>query len=181
MTAWLTPRGRAFRLSIIDSGGKRIPARFHDAGSQAVSIGKSRSLDDGIPFARTLKAIIVLPTPKISSGEAVGCIVMLGGEAGPQAVLPWTILTIGDLNGLELQEVGDFGDENCLISVNLIRSTKLSLTTELPISCRCCYRLFFCPSEVKQWQVCTHSVRREYISCDVVVFEVRHCKVHETH
>jgi hypothetical protein len=42
-------------------------------------------------------------------------------------------------NGLQLQEVGDFGDENCLPPLNLIRSTKLHLTTELPISCRCCY------------------------------------------
>ena len=41
-------------------------------------------------------------------------------------------------NGLQLQEVGDFGDENCLPALNLIRSTKLHLTTEPPISCRCC-------------------------------------------
>ena len=39
---------------------------------------------------------------------------------------------------LQLQEVGDFGDENCLPPLNLIRSTKLHLTTEPPISCRCC-------------------------------------------
>jgi hypothetical protein len=39
---------------------------------------------------------------------------------------------------LQLQEVGDFGDENCLPPQNLIRSTKLHLTTEPPISCRCC-------------------------------------------
>jgi len=45
--------------------------------------------------------------------------------------------TIG-YNGLQLQEVGDFGDENCLPTQNLIRSTKLHLTTEPPISCRCC-------------------------------------------
>ena len=42
-------------------------------------------------------------------------------------------------NGLQLQEVGDFGDENCLPPLNLMRSTKLHLTTEPPISCRCCY------------------------------------------
>jgi hypothetical protein len=41
-------------------------------------------------------------------------------------------------NVLQLQEVGDFGDENCLPALNLIRSTKLHLTTEPPISCRCC-------------------------------------------
>ena len=33
-------------------------------------------------------------------------------------------------NGLQLQEVGDFGDENCLPPQNLIRSSKLHLTTE---------------------------------------------------
>jgi len=47
------------------------------------------------------------------------------------------------VNGLQLQEVGDFGDENCLSALNLIRSTKLYLTTEPPISCRCCYGLVF--------------------------------------
>jgi hypothetical protein len=44
-------------------------------------------------------------------------------------------------NVLQLQEVGDFGDENCLPPLNLIRSTKLPLTTEPPISCRCCYSM----------------------------------------
>jgi|LSQX01.3.fsa_nt_gb hypothetical protein len=51
-------------------------------------------------------------------------------------------------NGLQLQEVGDFEAQNCLPPLNLIRSTKLHLTTEPPISCRCCYRAFFfsrCP------------------------------------
>jgi len=46
-------------------------------------------------------------------------------------------------NGLQLQEVGDFEAQNCLPPQNLIRSTKLHLTTEPPISCRCCYRLAF--------------------------------------
>jgi hypothetical protein len=41
-------------------------------------------------------------------------------------------------NGLQLQEVGDFGAQNCLPALNLLRSTKLHLTTEPPISCRCC-------------------------------------------
>ncbi len=41
-------------------------------------------------------------------------------------------------NGLQLQEVGDFDAQNCLPALNLIRSTKLHLTTEPPISCRCC-------------------------------------------
>ena len=45
-------------------------------------------------------------------------------------------------NGLQLQEVGDFEAQNCLPPLNLIRSTKLHLTTEPPISCRCCYTLF---------------------------------------
>ena len=48
-----------------------------------------------------------------------------------------------EYNGLQLQEVGDFGDENCLPPLNLIRSTKLHLTTEPPISCSCCYKLPF--------------------------------------
>jgi hypothetical protein len=33
-------------------------------------------------------------------------------------------------NVWQLQEVGDFGDENCLPLLNFIRSTKLHLTTE---------------------------------------------------
>jgi hypothetical protein len=37
------------------------------------------------------------------------------------------------------------GDENCLPPLSLIRSTKLHLTTEPPISCRCCYAQCFCP------------------------------------
>jgi hypothetical protein len=41
-------------------------------------------------------------------------------------------------NVLQLQEVGDFEDGNCLPPLNLIRSTKFNLTTEPPISCRCC-------------------------------------------
>ena len=41
-------------------------------------------------------------------------------------------------NGLRLQEVGDFEALNYLPPMNLIRSTKLQLTTEPPISCRCC-------------------------------------------
>lgn len=41
-------------------------------------------------------------------------------------------------NGLQLQEVGDFEAQNCLLPQNLIRSTKLHLTTEPQISCRCC-------------------------------------------
>lgn len=62
MTAWLAPRGLAFRLSKIDSGGKQITVRLHAAGRQAVFIGKLLSFDDGILFARTLKAVIVIPT-----------------------------------------------------------------------------------------------------------------------
>jgi len=42
-------------------------------------------------------------------------------------------------NVLQLQEVGDFEALNCLPALNLIRSTELHLTTEPPISCRCCY------------------------------------------
>jgi len=36
--------------------------------------------------------------------------------------------------------VWQFEAQNCLPAMNLIRSTKLHLTTEPPISCRCCYR-----------------------------------------
>src|SRR5690606_16585478 len=43
----------------------------------------------------------------------------------------------------QLQEVGDFGDENCLPPLNLIRSTKLHLPIVPPISCRCCYAVGF--------------------------------------
>ena len=46
-----------------------------------------------------------------------------------------------EYNGFRLQEVGDFGDENCLPPLNLIRSIKLNLTTKPPISFRCCYGL----------------------------------------
>ena len=45
------------------------------------------------------------------------------------------------LKGLQLQEVGDFEAQNCLPPMNLIRSTKLHLTTEPPIYCRCCQRV----------------------------------------
>jgi len=44
-------------------------------------------------------------------------------------------------NVLQLQEVGDFEAQNFLPALNLIRSTKLHLTTEPPISCSCCYAL----------------------------------------
>ena len=46
-------------------------------------------------------------------------------------------------NGLQLQEVGDFEAQNCLPPQNLIRSTKIHLTTEPPIFCRCCYAQVF--------------------------------------
>jgi hypothetical protein len=67
----LSPGDLAFRLSIIDSGGKLIPARLHAAGCQSVFIGKLLSFDDGIPFARTLKAVIVFATSKIIIGAAL--------------------------------------------------------------------------------------------------------------
>ena len=41
-------------------------------------------------------------------------------------------------NVLQLQEVGDFEALNFLTPQNLIQSTKLHLTTEPPIFCRCC-------------------------------------------
>ncbi len=47
-------------------------------------------------------------------------------------------------NVLQLQEVGDFEAQNFLPPLNLIRSTKLHLTTEPPISCRCCYSQCLC-------------------------------------
>ncbi len=58
-------------------------------------------------------------------------------------------------NGWQLQEVGDFGAQNCQPNTHVIRCTKLQFTTEPPISCRCCYQLPFCPSEVLSCQVCT--------------------------
>lgn len=70
MTAWLAPGGLAFRLSRIDSGGKRIPARLHaDGGSQEIILGKLFSFDDGILFARTLKAVIVFSTLLLSGRQ----------------------------------------------------------------------------------------------------------------
>ena len=44
---------------------------------------------------------------------------------------------------LQLQVVGDFEAQNCLPPINLIRSTNVYVTTEPPISCRCCYGLVF--------------------------------------
>jgi len=41
-------------------------------------------------------------------------------------------------NVLQLQEVGDFEAQHCTPPLNFIQSTKLYLTTEPPISCRCC-------------------------------------------
>ena len=49
-------------------------------------------------------------------------------------------------NVLQLQEVGDFEALNSLPPQNLIRSTKLYLTTEPPIFCRCCYSQWFLSS-----------------------------------
>ena len=62
-------------------------------------------------------------------------------------------------NVLQLQEVGDFEAQNCLPPQNLIRSTKLHLTTEPPISCRCCYKLGFFSVEGLSCPVCTVPVR----------------------
>jgi len=50
----------------------------------------------------------------------------------------YRVVFYNDRYVLQLQEVGDFGDENCLPPLNLIQSTKLHLTTEAPISCKCC-------------------------------------------
>jgi hypothetical protein len=52
-------------------------------------------------------------------------------------------------NDLQLQEVGDFEAQNCMPPLYLIRSTKLQLTTEPPISCRCCYAQYLNWSIVK--------------------------------
>ena len=41
------------------------------------------------------------------------------------------------VNVSQQKEVGDFGVENCLSTLNLIRSRKLHLITEPPISSRC--------------------------------------------
>lgn len=58
-------------------------------------------------------------------------------------IVGYNLLTIMYHNVLRLQEVSDFGYENCLPPMNLIRSTKFHLTTEPPISFRCCYVLWF--------------------------------------
>jgi len=50
--------------------------------------------------------------------------------------LSWGI--IFRFNVVQLKEVGDIGDENCLPPLTLIQSTNVHLTTEPPISCRCC-------------------------------------------
>jgi len=46
-------------------------------------------------------------------------------------------------NVLQLHAGGDFGVQNCQPSTNFDRNTKLELTTEPPLACRCCYRAFF--------------------------------------
>jgi hypothetical protein len=67
--------------------------------------------------------------------------------------------TIG-YNVSTLGEGGDFGDENCLPPLNLIRSTKLHLSTEPPISCRCCYAfvVLFLSSIFVSFRVCLGAV-----------------------
>ena len=69
-------------------------------------------------------------------------------------------------NGLQLQEVGDFEALNCLPPLNLIRSTKLHLTTEPPIFCRCCYLLVFFFRSFRSVCVCNN------ISCLVNINKV---------
>jgi len=51
---------------------------------------------------------------------------------------------------LQLQEGADFEAPNCLPPQNLIRSTKLHLTTEPPISCKCCYGLVWVTKTIKK-------------------------------
>ena len=46
-------------------------------------------------------------------------------------------------NGLQLPEGGDFGVLHCEPITNIVRITNLDLTTEPPLSGRCCYVLFF--------------------------------------
>jgi len=41
-------------------------------------------------------------------------------------------------NGLQLKEVGDFGDENCLLQLNFIRSAMLHLSTKLAFLPKAC-------------------------------------------
>jgi hypothetical protein len=52
-----------------------------------------------------------------------------------------SIAVISQPDVLALGEEADFEALNCLPPLNLIRSTKLQLTTEPPISFRCCYGL----------------------------------------
>ena len=57
-------------------------------------------------------------------------------------------------NVLALGEEADFEAENCLPPMNLIRSTKLYLTTEPPICCRCCYlQCFFFSNVFKSFKL----------------------------
>jgi len=44
-------------------------------------------------------------------------------------------------NGLRLCEEADIEAQNCLPALNLIRSSKLQLSAEPSISCRCRYKL----------------------------------------
>jgi hypothetical protein len=49
-------------LSKIECDSKRFTTRLHAAGLEAVIIEEFLSFVDGIPFASTLKEVIVLPT-----------------------------------------------------------------------------------------------------------------------
>ena len=81
----------------------------------------------------------------------------------------WLGRIIAD-NGLQLQEVGDFEAQNCLPTLNLIRSTKLQLTTEPPISCRCCYGLVFFPfANLKFVKMNSLVLVIDYFSCNICI------------
>ena len=59
-------------------------------------------------------------------------------------------------NVLQLPEGGDFEAIHCQPSTNFDRSTKLDLTTEPPLACRCCYAfaLLFLSYGLLSFRVC---------------------------
>lgn len=50
----------------------------------------------------------------------------------------YNFVSLAVANALAIGAVADFKALNCLPAMNLILSTNLHLTTETPITCRCC-------------------------------------------
>ena len=78
---------------------------------------------------------VILVTEKLGVASSNG--ISVKGSFVAMNIVLHIFVRLAD-NGLQLQEVGDFEALNCLPALNLKRSTKLHLTTEPPISCRCC-------------------------------------------